>query len=118
MVPQPCKVQLAEVIAVQQDPSLVRVVETHDQLQDGGFTTPRFPHKGSVVDVELNGEVVKDKSRLVLGVAETDSLELDVALKVFRLQSIVRVCDFWLSVQNGEDSCCRLPSLSDFLECR
>ena len=95
-------VTVAQVRAVDRDPTGARVVEAREQLRDRGLPGARVADErdgGAGGDVEV--EVVEDVGELA--VPEADVVEVDVAVDPRELARVGRVDDVGLLVEDGRD---------------
>ncbi len=70
------------------------------------------------MSVELERKVFEDLFGRFFGVAESNIFELNDSFEVGRSDWIGRIFNFRFSINNLEDSCSRLTTLSYFLQCR
>ena len=95
---------------------MVRVVETHDELENGRFATARSTHDSRVLAVYGQVQIVKNQSFFALGIGEGNIDKLDHAFEVSRSNSIWFGLNQGDSVNDGEYSCGSCFSLRYFLE--
>ena len=94
---------VAEIVAVDLDPALRRVVEAGEELRDrrlagAGLADERDRRARRDVEVEPVQHL-----RELRPVAEADTLEADVAVDPRQLDRVLRVHDLWLLVEHADD---------------
>ena len=94
---------VAEIVAVDRDPALGRVVEAREELRDrrlAGACLADERDRRARRDVEV--EPVQHLREL-RPVPEADALEADVAVDPRQLDRVLRVHDLWLLVEHADD---------------
>ena len=76
---EPLDVELLEISAVDRDDSLIRVIESHHKLNDGGFTTSRVPDKSiDRVRLDFQVECIQYFARPIFRVGKCNILKFDL----------------------------------------
>lgn len=84
------EVEVSDVLAVKKDLSVVNIVESHHQINEGALTTARFTYQGHIfIRVDCDVEASENELLLPCGVPEPDVLELDLALNFGKIKRLV-----------------------------
>jgi hypothetical protein len=118
LVSQPVEVKVSEVDTVKSDSALVRIVESHDHLEDSGFAAAGFSHKGCRFSLNFKVEIAEDVFLLVLGVGKGDIFEPEDSLEVSGDNGVFAVSDRGLTINELEDTSSSNFALTDFSDGR
>ena len=90
---------------VEEDGSLLGLVQAQDQADDGGFSRARRSHEGQAA-TRRDGERDVPQDVPAVAIIERDALERDLAPEAPRIDGIGRVLDLRLDVQDFRDAVC------------